>query len=396
MLRGAVAAAGDGGAMNWQPLNNLIFGENSRQRNRREHADAIYKGAWRSSTQSFAVPSGGRVFGIDVSPIWDGLVDMQAVKASGASFVCIKVCDGTIESKGWVENATRAALAGLIYGYYCWLYPDSKVSCKAQAAAVWNLIKADPGNIPITVDFEWTKFLGQQANPNYTDLEKFVDEFTRLSGIRPGLYTAAGYMNQFGTMPARLRLKLDFTWIANYGVLAPQMPLGFVAKAWDFWQFGSGDASIYGPNNAGKLETDLDYWNGSLPSLMDFANISEAPPQTGEPMEQVIQGTAKGTVTRRDAAAGNSFSPPRYLKLGDTIEADKRDTVLPQWLHLTKINGVTIASEEWASAGTQQQYIGWQWVDAPPVVPPVTPADKAPFTLTVDGFLPFTGELEKA
>ena len=103
---------------------------------------------------------------------------------------------------------------------------------------------------------------------------------------------------------------------------------------------------------------------------------------------QIIKGKALGTVRRRDAPAGMPFSPERYLMANDEIEADTNSA---QWLHLTKINGVSIASEEWASAGSTQQYIQWGWVtvEEPPTDP--EPADtivvnvEATITATING-----------
>lgn len=202
--------------------------------------------------------------------------------------------------------------------------------------------------------------------------------------------------NQYGAAGLSWIQTVPF-WIANPGTAgAPGMPVH--RSTWDIHQFmWAGSGTEYGVGAA----VDVNVFHGDANAMRTYLHLGEVitPPPIvtpGETMTQVIRGTAKGTVTRRDAPAGNGFSPARYLMLGDTIEADKRDTVLPQWLHITKINGVAIASEEWASAGTSQQYIAWSWVDVPPVDPPVTPpATKTPFTLTLAGYKPFTGELEK-
>lgn len=97
---------------------------------------------------------------------------------------------------------------------------------------------------------------------------------------------------------------------------------------------------------------------------------------------QVIRGTAKDNVRIRQSPGGDDFHPPRNLQKGDTIEADRNEE---QWLHLTKIKGVPVTEEEWASAGPRQQYIEWSWV----TVPDEPPAASHVVELYIDGILEF-------
>jgi hypothetical protein len=105
---------------------------------------------------------------------------------------------------------------------------------------------------------------------------------------------------------------------------------------------------------------------------------------------QVIQGTSKGTVRIRQSPAGEDFTPPRFLQKGDTIEADRNEA---QWLHLTKINGVSVTEEQWASAGARQQYVEWTWVTVPDEPPP---ASSHVVELYIDGVLEFRKVLTPA
>ncbi len=103
---------------------------------------------------------------------------------------------------------------------------------------------------------------------------------------------------------------------------------------------------------------------------------------------QVIQGKAKTTVRIRQSPGGAEFNPQRYLIVGDTIEADRNEK---QWLHLTKINGNLVTEEEWASSGSNQQYIEWNWVTGPEPPPPTTSTHVV--ELYIDGVLEFRKEL---
>jgi GH25 family lysozyme M1 (1,4-beta-N-acetylmuramidase) len=242
---------------------------------------------------SFTVPNPSRVWGIDISGRWDGNVDFTATKQAGATFAIIKCVDGTVPTRLWKENRIRAYTAGLAVGEYAWLYRDANVPCRDQARAAWELIKNEPKQIPIAIDFEWTKYMGAPADPNYSDLDKWVTEFTRLSGYKPGFYSAMGYMNDFGVMPLTLRRKFAYFWVASYGGPLPSMPVGFAPEEWNFWQFSStGEAEIIAPNDTGKMETDLNYWNGDKESFRRFFSLGEVPTQPPPP----TGGTMKGTV----------------------------------------------------------------------------------------------------
>ena len=98
---------------------------------------------------------------------------------------------------------------------------------------------------------------------------------------------------------------------------------------------------------------------------------------------QVIQGQAKANVRIRQSPGGADFDPPRFLSAGDMIEADRNQG---QWLHLTKINGSAVADEQWASAGSRQQYITWNWVTVPDDPPP---SSSHVVELYIDGVLEF-------
>jgi GH25 family lysozyme M1 (1,4-beta-N-acetylmuramidase) len=279
---------------------------------------------------TFVTPNPERVWGIDISGRWDGNVDFSATKRAGASFVIIKCIDGTVPTRLWKENRQRAIGAGLFVGDYAWLYRDGDVSCKGQALATWNLIENEPRQIPIAIDFEWTKFMGSASNPDYSDLDKWVTEFTRLSGYKPGFYSAAGYMNDFGVMPLSLRRKFAYFWVANYGVLQPGMPRGFDAQDWQFWQFAAtGDATVIAPSDTGKLETDLNYWNGDLPSFRQYFNLDAAPDEPTEPEPGAIMADYQivwdnGANERKgpstwDAPTGKIYAQGEIIKVAEVI-----------------------------------------------------------------------------
>jgi GH25 family lysozyme M1 (1,4-beta-N-acetylmuramidase) len=379
-----------------QSIHNFIFGENNRPQNSIRYFRKLRAGApLLNSTQTFTTPNQERVWGIDISGRWDGNVTFDVTRLAGADFAIIKCIDGAVPTRLWRENRTRALAAGLIVGEYAWLYPDNKVSCVAQARAVWELIKNEPKQLPLTIDFEWTRYAGVAANPTYDDLNKWVTEFTRLSGYKPGFYSAAGYMNTLGTMPRPLLDKFIFFWVANYGVAAPTMPLGFFSSDWDFWQFAAtGDATLVAPNDTGKLETDLNYWHSDLTSLKALAGITEVLPPPDEPEEGTNMSvstwhkviTAPTVTLQIRNGPGTSYMDVGDLLPGDIVEAIE---TIGGWHHIDYIyrggQSIPCPAVAWCSAA-------YTSLTTSPVTPPEpTPAHVV--EVTVDGVVVFRKEL---
>jgi lysozyme len=267
--------------------------------------------------QAFITPDPKRIWGVDISH-WDGLVNLQVTKEYGASFVIIKAMDGTILTKYYKENTAQAIAVGLLHAPYAWLYPDKCVSCEAQARAYHNLIKDVPVSLPPVLDFEWTHFNGQQANPNYTDLRKWLAAFIRLSGVKPILYTAAGYVSLFGAVPADILDMLAGEWVASYGGTVPSMPKG-IAK-WDVWQFSAnGDALKLCPGNQGKRELDLNYMTDEF-----YQRYGVAQPPPVEPGETMKGKVIKLTNIRQ---SNTQFSADMGdLLAGDLVEWTEEGT----------------------------------------------------------------------
>jgi hypothetical protein len=156
-----------------------------------------------------------------------------------------------------------------------------------------------------------------------------------------------------------------------------------------FWQFTAhGNGQMYGVESLG---IDLNLFNGTLEQFRSFFNLAN-----GGDMTQVIQGVAKTNVLMRIGPGTGyptaEWNGKNYIPAGATIEAVYPNQA--QWLKIVKINGAPVGLDVYASAGTSQQYIGWEVVtvaEEPPTDPPV---NKTPFTLSVDGYKPFSGELE--
>lgn len=286
-------------------LNNLWFGENQR---RRVSPQLAIAGA-------LVEPDYFRVWGTDHSGKWDGNVDFRPMVERGAKFTFIKCIDGTVASPLYYENRDRARGLGLLTGPYGWLYRHANVNCKSQAQAYWERIKNEVIQLPPTIDFEWTKYLGVWSNPNYEDLRIYAEELVARSGRKSILYTAPGFISPLGSIPKVILDLLEGVWIAQYGVLAPDY------NGWLFHQFSAaGNAAVLSPNDANKKEVDLNYCK-DLQTLYRLAG-EPSPQPDPEPIGDTMQGTVKAgfTITVRRA---DGTDTGKRLKGGDKVYGDE-------------------------------------------------------------------------
>ena len=104
--------------------------------------------------------------GIDVSK-WQGEIDFEKVKASGASFVMIRV--GSQRGVGgeyvldpyFKENMEKALAAGLEVGTYFYSYADGKKEAIKQAEWVLKMISPYDLTLPVVFDWECYSFLNE-------------------------------------------------------------------------------------------------------------------------------------------------------------------------------------------------------------------------------------------
>lgn len=320
--------------------------------------------------QVFVTPDKSKIWGVDISGRWDGNVNFAPTVHAGAKFVIGKAIDGTVPTACFQENNQRAIKAGLMNGAYAWLYRDRNVSCRSQAQAYYNIIRDAKLKLPPVIDFEWTRYAGQQADPDYTDLDRWVTEFIRISGTKPILYSAAGYMNKFGRMPSTIRLKFAGFWWASYGGLS--LPMGFTD--WDMHQFSAnGDAQLLCPGDLGKRELDLNYMTEAFYEQLGGAT---EPPEPGETMTQWYRVNTTGLNIRNEPRAGATDIGDLYMN--DRIETEGAPT--NGWGHVVRMWRVgaaaPVAMDGWCS-------LAYCVAIAPPVVTPPPPAEVAPAELTL-------------
>lgn len=207
-------------------------------------------------------PGPNTVAGIDVSH-YEPSVDWKQALASGHRFAFAKATDGegSVDSK-FATHRANAKAASLIFGGYHF-FRFSGLSPVQQGDL---LLKATggvlAGELPLTIDIEWDdttpKYAtGKEMDPAAADLAlACLEHVEKATGIPPMIYTAASFFQNFPDPERFARFPL---WVANYGVLMPNIPAPFTA--WKFWQYTDHELVP----GTGKI--DASWFNGTIDDL---------------------------------------------------------------------------------------------------------------------------------
>lgn len=178
------------------------------------------------------------------------------------------------------EQGMKAAFAnGLEAFAYCFAYPLPHIDPKAEAQQFVNAVYKFPEmkGRPIFVDLEWPapilwtakKCTAQQISDWCKAL---CEEITRLTGIKPVIYTYPDWWNHVAA-------GADVSWAAEYSLWLAEYihdwPKDgenpkYLLKPWTswlFWQF-DGNGGLKLPNG---VDADFCVFNGDLAALKAFA-----------------------------------------------------------------------------------------------------------------------------
>jgi hypothetical protein len=248
----------------------------------------------------------------------------------------------------------------------CYVFFDDRYSPAAHRDMVVSAMAGKDFEMEIFVDVE-RSYSGAYGGP--ANVRKLI-ELLRAAGLRVkdvGVYTGYYYWRSFSSgMSATdaaffASVPLWLAWYASPSVVLIPSPW----TTWTHWQYGTPVEQWGQPT----LEIDANRHNGTA---AEFAQryLGGTPPPPGGDMH--IEGTVVvGALKIRMEPGGAEYSPPRYLYNGDKIKASD---VVGSWLKLTEINGV--ASVGWSSAGSNQEYVRWVWVQDPEPPPPPVSEDE--------------------
>lgn len=208
--------------------------------------------------------------------------DFQKMKDYGAKFVVCKAGQYNFEDITFRVYWQKLKEVGLLRASYWFL--DGRAEGKAQAQFYWNMLKDDPGEGPLVVDYE------DGSGGDWNRLYDFIVELQRLSGYpnkRIWIYT--GYFYWIDHSPVSIIQREWFAryplWLAYYGTSfqIPDMWTEIIC-----WQNGTPAIG----QSVGVLSREIDFniFNGDENKLREYFTGIAAPPP---PPEGV---TMKGTV----------------------------------------------------------------------------------------------------
>lgn len=216
-----------------------------------------------------------RVKGMDVSH-WTGLVNWQEAKRkSGIEFGITKASQGdSYIDDTFDPNWTAMRRAGLIRGAYHFFEP--KVDPTVQADYFLNVIGdiLHETDLPPILDVEhYPQYIRQQydalsVSARRDRVQRCLRRLEEVSGRKPILYTSQG---SWRTITGDSQAFKDYPlWVANYGVLQPNVPANnWGGNGWFMWQY-SGSGTVAGAN----ASVDLNWFNGSLEELQEFVGFT--------------------------------------------------------------------------------------------------------------------------
>ena len=213
-----------------------------------------------TTEQELTVCAGANtVDGIDVST-WQGVVDWNAVAASGKKFAIARISDGmgSIDNQ-WARNWAGIKAAGMIRGAYQFFRPgqDPVAQANRVVAAVGKL---GPRELPVMLDIEASD--GMSPATIIARAHQWVDIVRNGTGRAPYVYTYKSFWDVQCGGSADFK-DLPFH-IAAYGPVCPSIP-----APWTRWTFFQYSSTGHVPGISGNV--DMDKFNGMLAELETFA-----------------------------------------------------------------------------------------------------------------------------
>jgi len=221
-----------------------------------------------------AEPKANYIPGIDVSH-HNGVINWPQVGMSDVKFAYIKMTEGTT----WRDQRGAANWAGvkatsILRGPYHYYRPHMDRQQQAQ-----NLYDAAPDTqLPPCLDVELSQAPGYELDRAYyrdtpkaqiqADLLDMLQKIEALYGRKPIIYTADWFWRPYvGIAPWMLDYDL---FVADYDGNTPVVPLPWTYRNWRMWQY---TATGRTPGISGNV--DLDYFNGSLSGLYQWAGVEQ-------------------------------------------------------------------------------------------------------------------------
>jgi lysozyme len=198
-------------------------------------------------------------------------------------------------------------MAGLLRGAYHFFHADQDAA--AQANHYLQVVKIGPGDLPPVIDIEVTSNASNAAI--VSGVKTWLEIVQQGTGLTPMIYSVASFWNahlndNFGNYPL---------WVAHYGVPSPKIPEGWTN--WNLWQY-----SQSGTVNGIVGSVDMNYFNGTIDQLNQFANSGQTPQpnstDTGTSDSPIPAVNATPTAGSNGGGGGGGYT--YIVKAGDSLD----------------------------------------------------------------------------
>jgi GH25 family lysozyme M1 (1,4-beta-N-acetylmuramidase) len=220
-------------------------------------------------------PAGAAARGFDVSAFQHAhgaVINWSGLAHHGIRFVGIKVSEGNYYTNPYyASDAQDAHAVGITVLPYVFANPQRAGGAATAAYAIGaSSYHRNSKTLPLAVDLENDPYQAKKRPGNCYGLRvpqmiawitAFTSETSRLTGVRPVIYTTADWWRQC-TRNTTL-FQHDPLWVAAYGVHTPAVPGPW--GRWTFWQYT--DAGVL----PGVGVTDLDYLSPGMALSMKRA-----------------------------------------------------------------------------------------------------------------------------
>lgn len=177
--------------------------------------------AWSETDEGF-LNSVGEVIdgavrkGIDVSE-HQGLVDWEAVKASGIDFAIIRCGYGNDWSAQddlyWEYNVSECERLGIPYGVYLYSYAENLAMAQSEADHVLRLLEGHTPKYPVYYDLEESSMASADNAGLLADIASLFCGEIEKAGYTPGVYANLNWWNNYLTDDVFDRWD---RWVAQY------------------------------------------------------------------------------------------------------------------------------------------------------------------------------------
>jgi GH25 family lysozyme M1 (1,4-beta-N-acetylmuramidase) len=213
-----------------------------------------------------------------ITNVWT-YINWDLMRASGVSAVICKAGQYNFKDFTFDHNWREAKRVGLPRASYWFL--DYRLSGTEQARKYWTIMKDDPGEGPLVIDYE------QGSGGDWDRLYNFILELQRLSGYpneRIWIYT--GYFYWIEHSPETIAQRQWFAkyplWLAWYANTPEFVQLPDMWTECILWQKGT--PTIGYSVGAQSAEIDYNVFNGDKVKFVSYFGEGSDPPPTGDTM----------------------------------------------------------------------------------------------------------------